>query len=109
MSGTAEHEVHFTLSTGDLAAVDCVADTRFGGNRAAVLRAAVTEYLHRTRGGKHPVCDRDHLKWGHGMPMDRILTGDGGWECPGILADGTGCGYRLPAEVGTVVSLRGHP
>ena len=33
--------------------------------------------------------------------MDRILTEGGGWSCPGILPDGTDCGFGLTAA--------GHP
>ena len=33
--------------------------------------------------------------------MDRILTDGGGWSCPGILPDGTDCGYEL--------TVAGHP
>ena len=42
-----------------------------------------------------PRCPRDHLKLGRGILMDRILTDGGGWACPGILLDGSDCGYEL--------------
>ena len=33
------------------------------------------------------------------MPMDRIPSRyGGGWGCPGILTDGTDCGYELDAN-----------
>ena len=39
-------QVYFSLPAGDLEAVDYVAERDFDGNRSAVLREAVAEYLH---------------------------------------------------------------
>lgn len=65
------------------------------------LKGAPTTDDRRLRIAKirdgHPVCPHDHRKWGRDMPMDRILTADGGWNCPGILLDGSDCGSWLPA------------
>jgi hypothetical protein len=45
----------------------------------------------------YPVCPREGHRgdWPRGAPgLDRFTDGSG-WECPGILADGSDCGYRL--------------
>ena len=49
-----------------------------------------------------PRCPREHRgSWPDGVPLDRILTEGGGWSCPGILLDGTDCGFEL--------TMAGHP
>lgn len=43
-----------------------------------------------------PVCPRDHWKLGRDLPMDRVLTAEGGWACPGMRPGQSGeCGFRL--------------
>ena len=42
-----------------------------------------------------PRCPRTgHRGWPNGIGLDRFTDGSG-WECPGILADGSACEYRL--------------
>ena len=40
-------------------------------------------------------CPNDHRGWAAALPLDRVLEPAGGWSCPGILLDGTDCGYRI--------------
>lgn len=46
--------------------------------------------------GDTPVCPRDHWRLGRDVQMDRVLTVEGGWACPGIRPDRSGdCGFTL--------------
>lgn len=64
-------------------------DMRIGEAVAAAERKRLTGPPEARR------CPRDHYKWGRDMPMDRILTPEGGWACAGILLDGNACDLEL--------------
>lgn len=67
-------------------------DMRIGEAVAANERRLWTESPGTRR------CPRDHRKWGRDVPMDRIPPQfGGGWSCPGILLDGSDCGFELRA------------
>src|SRR5215472_6718248 len=67
-------------------------DMRIGEAVAAAERRRLTEPAGTRR------CPRDHRKLGRDMAMDRIpLRLGGGWSCPGILLDGSDCGFELTA------------
>lgn len=54
-----------------------------------------------------PVCPRDHWKLGRDLPMDRVLTAEGGWECPGIRPDRSGgCGFRIERLAKAALAVR---